>query len=796
MPAVPEAVVPLEHPERGSVGTLVLRVPPRRDHDTDPPPLRDEGESPGRDASLPPVQLLEGAEYLYEVTLREEPGGPLTMEPVEHFDPDTEEELSGRLRPGLHTGLLRLRVTTRGRLVGRARVEVRSSKLRYRDHYRWMLGDLARDLSELVMQRFAPSRQRFEIDVTAGARTLYQRFAFLQSLLESEVFDGAIQQVLRRPYRTWTEEEERRPPGRGAPAGSGVARQLAGPGPRTRAGRLEEALGMETVPRTLRVERTEETRDNVPNRFVRFAFERWRDVVTQIRELLARERTSGPVDRGLRECRALLDRLDAVLARELFRSCGRLQSFPASNQVLHKREGYRDVFRAYIQFEAAAQLTWQGGEDVYGAGQRDVATLYEYWVFYALGREISALCDEPFAFADLIEPSDGGMTLRLRRDRSRVLSGVVHRLGRDLDVDLWFNRTFSRWSDRWESWTTRMRPDLSLRIRPSDPDAAFFHDEVWLHFDAKYRLDRLEDALGEDDTGEAAEDDVSAGEADGDADDGDVVAADAGAGPEDGDEGRAEAKRSDLLRMHAYRDAIRRSSGAYVVYPGTDPGGYEKYHEILPGLGAFPLRPASPSGGPPEGASDVRTFIDEVLDQVALQTSQHERARYWTDRSYRAGAVPGAETRAAPFLEKPPADTPVLLGYVRSDAQHRWIHHTRLYNVRGDDRTGSVDVDSEELGTRYVVLYGRGCPRPEVWEIEGEARLLDREDMLRSGYPGPGGELYFCLPLGTRRAYPPLEEVGSDALAELHRGRGGHPPGAPMVLSWRELVEGVSDWGG
>ena len=50
-------------------------------------------------------------------------------------------------------------------------------------------------------------------------------------------------------------------------------------------------------------------------------------------------------------------------------------------------------------------------------------------------------------------------------------------------------------------------------------------------------------------------------------------------------------KRVDLLKMHAYRDAIRRSAGAYVLYPGTDEKNFKGFHELLPGLGAFPLRP-------------------------------------------------------------------------------------------------------------------------------------------------------------------------------------------------------------
>lgn len=787
MEARRELEVPLHHPDRGQTGILHLRLPPDEDHSGPRPLLVDTSNDPERAADVPTVQLLESEEYLYEIRLERDVSRRLTPRPENFFSADADDRSRGRLRPGLHTGELPVKVDAGGRTLGRARLEVRSRKLQYREHYRWMLGDLADGMAELVMQRFAPTRQRFELQEDLEAPTLYQRFAFLRSLVESQVFDGAIQQVVRRPYRTWIEEEERRRPGRGIPGGSDVARQIAGPGPRVDAGHLEDALGVETLPRSLRVRRTVETRDNIPNRFVRFALERWRDVVTRIRDLLAAAKSSGPVERGLRECDALRDRLDAALGREVFRACGALESFPAGNQVLQKREGYRDIFRAYVQFEAAARLSWSGGEDVYGAGQRDVATLFEYWAFYALGREISELCDEPFDLAELVEPTDGGLTLRLRKGKRQVLSGTVRRLGRTLDVELWFNRTFRSGSDvpeKRESWTRRMRPDLSVRVRPSGPDAAFFHEEVWLHFDAKYRLDRLEEALGEDDGSKGeGEESVGAGEA----------------------------KRADLLRMHAYRDAIRRSSGAYVLYPGTDSAVHREFHEVLPGLGAFPLRPVR--SGRPGGASTIRRFLDEVLDQVALQTSSHERARFWREESYDAdprrepGAgrrrsdpnsegedppipeTPRPRVRAASFLEEPPADARVLLGYVKSQDHYRWIRREGLYNLRGDDRTGSVDVGSEELGARWLVLYGRPPDLPEVRSVAGEPRVMDRGDMRERGYPSPGSELYFCLPAGPRRSYEPLEEKTLKEIEDFHQDRSGGPRGMPLVVTWKELVE-------
>lgn len=57
-----------------------------------------------------------------------------------------------------------------------------------------------------------------------------------------------------------------------------------------------------------------------------------------------------------------------------------------------------------------------------------------------------------------------------------------------------------------------------------------------------------------------------------------------------------------------------------MLYPGTDCVEHRQGYGILPGSGAFSLRLTR--GGPHEAAADVRHFVDEVVDQVALGTSE------------------------------------------------------------------------------------------------------------------------------------------------------------------------------
>src|SRR5207253_6232994 len=125
-----------------------------------------------------------------------------------------------------------------------------------------------------------------------------------------------------------------------------------------------------------------------------------------------------------------------------------------------------------------------------------------------------------------------------------------------------------------------MRPDCSLRLRP-DRTLGDGVDDVWVHFDAKYRVDRLTEIFGQ---GERAEESHT-----------------------EPTQSSSYAKRDDLLKMHAYRDAIRRSAGAYVLYPGDSDEQCTKFHELLPGLGAFGLRPAS--DGNSIGTESLTAFL-------------------------------------------------------------------------------------------------------------------------------------------------------------------------------------------
>lgn len=765
MTAASSVTVPLTNGCAAPSEVVRIRLLPNTTTTATPAPLLDLRSKLDRDATLEPIQLMEGVQYRYEILTGR--SGSITTDRPDIFEPDDECGRTGRLRPSLSTGKLPVTVFADRLCLGTFTVEVRSRKLNYLAEYRWMLRDIANVMTTIVMERFAATEQQFVVAEEQDSEALYQRFAFLRSILRDETLDAAFRRVLHAPYVSWTDNIDYRRPNQGMRGGAMAIRNIVRPGRRQRA-RQPLATDLSdwrsTLPYTIEAHHEEATVDNVPNRFLKFAISTWRDETAAVLNALRSEPTTAPVVRGITEVTETLSVLDDMLAADLFREVGRLEQFPSGNPVLLRRDGYRDIYKVFLQSGLAAQLSWTGGEDVYGAGQKNVAALYEFWAFLQLAEVLSRICGESFDMAQLVELQSGGLNVGLRRGKATVLSGTVSRHGRRIKLDLWFNKTFRNGGPATESWTRTMRPDCSLRLHVEDSAKADPENDVWVHFDAKYRIDTLRGIFNH-----SSADETDAAEA-------------------SSPMAETSAKREDLLKMHAYRDAIRRSAGAYVIYPGDSDEERREYHEILPGVGAFALRPAVADGE--VDLRQITQFLEDVITHIASQVTQYERSRYWQQRAFGSPVPLDRRVPVAHFVDRPPADTAVLLGYVKSATHQEWIERCGLYNLRADDRTGSVGIRSSELSAELVVLYGLSIETVSIWRVAGDAMVRTLSEMVTLGYPSPGGKAYFCLPLA---AIQPSAWQHRLTRVDVERVLGivepDAPVGAPMVVSWLDLTQ-------
>lgn len=747
-----EVALPVRAPSGAVVGCLHIACKPNEKIWHGKPLLTEDSDDPVE----APVQLIEEAEYLYWVT---EITGDLTLGPWPIFDASRAGGSEGRLKPGRFTGTVTAEVRQDGVLIGTADFEVRPRKLHYRTEYRAMLNRIAEEGAEALQASFAPATLRaFDVHSAGEARSLYQRFAFVHSFVSSPDFEAALETVLRRPHQEYRLTHEETTGGAGLRADRHLVRQLLAPGPRQALAGGRTIAGLSSLPtRLVRVEHIE-TYDTRPNQFVKFALEHWRNVAETVQAALSRE-VGRAGARGQREAEELATMLDDALRSALFAEVGVLESLPSSSTVLQGRAGYRDIYRAFLRSEAAARLAWAGGADVFSAGQRDVALLYEYWCFIEFVRIIQELPSIDVAVQDLFRTSDGNqLELVLSRGEDSVVRGQGSRRGRPVELELWFNRQFVRGDGPDSTWSVGMRPDSSLCVRVGDPGGMA---TAWLHFDAKYRLNQSEPVFGES-AGEAA-----------------LI------------RGTTSALTEDLAKMHSYRDAIRRSAGAFVLYPGLGDAQAprRKYrHEVLPGLGAFVLRPGSDGRAIEAGAQALRDFIEDVIDHLSAAGTDFGRAQYWTAKTYDER---GGRRITSPPMGQPAADTTVLLGFVHGPAHRRWVLANRLYNLRADERRGSVQFNSPELAADLVLLYDEEGAELSLFPTTGAFEIRTGDQLTELGYRSPGGGLYCCLRLGDEMPVQPAV-TSSDAVRHLAMSRNaGGAKGAPVLVRWLD-VAGIS----
>ncbi|MBK9446138.1 MAG: DUF2357 domain-containing protein [Betaproteobacteria bacterium] len=693
----------------------------------DPAIAREEGEEP--------VQLVESARYEYEFEgagfrLDAADGEPGRLIEASRLQGRTH---SGFLTPGLNTGRLGLVVRNEaGALLGTAAVEVRSRKLDYRADYRLMLEDITERCIDLLMDVRAPAALRAAPDPGNNPKTMAQRFAFLKALLGSPQFQNALHRVASHPHQRWEPEETTIYTRRGFRPSARSLRELARAPRRVPLPSCHPlSASVPSLPERIPLYRNVQTEDTPENRFIKFALQSFSGFLSLMQQRL--DKCSAMDTRLRAELGALNNQLAVALNAEVFRGVSPPDMLPLGSPVLQRKEGYREIYQAWLRFDMAARLVWKGGDDVYQAGQRDIATLYEYWVFFKLLETVTSVfkLDKP-AVEQLMQPTADGFGLMLKSGEQLGFEGVTFTGARPLRARFSYNRSFVRTATRAAagSWTERMRPDYTLSLWPADfleQEAEAQELMVHVHFDAKYRIDSIEQLFGLDD-GKMDETGVLVDLAD-----------------EKREQRLGRYKRADLLKMHAYRDAIRRTQGAYVLYPGDLSRRWQGFHEILPGLGAFPMKPGS-------GDATLAQFIRDLVMHACDRATARERQSY---HLYQTQEAPVLYEVLHNFPEKdvghrrvpPLAETHVLIGWYKDKAHLDWVLNSKLYNFRMDVERGSLRLKPEVSGAAYLLLHShRGATSPILFRVSKDGpRVLSREALRAKAYPGEPSRPFYLV---------------------------------------------------
>lgn len=730
-------------------------------------------------------QLKEGCFYDYEFTSND-----YSFQPSNFIQPHVRKKWSGRIAPNIYVGTLTLEIYKKDveQCVYRINLEVQSIKSEYRSDYRLMLESITERCAELIMQIDSPVTQHIQPNFEAGSKTLYQRFSFVKSLIDSREFEEAVLKIITSPTTKWETESHKRDIRNMRKFGRNDIQQLVSRSNRTTLPKdhvLSKQYDINSVPLSIESVRKTESTDTSENRFIKHALQEFLFFCERCRDIFAQERQ---YSRSEKEAKGLSDKLSKLLNQSFFKDISRPDSLQLNSPVLQRKSGYREVLNAWMKFDLAAKLIWEGGENVYDAGKKDIASLYEYWLFFTLLDLLKEVFNiKPKEIHQLIQFDKHKLSLNLKQGTAIAMKGVYESPSRKLNIRFSYNRSFGggRTYPHGGSYTTTLRPDYTLSIWPVEIEDRKLDEKeaeekeliTHIHFDAKYKSNFYKlittsktDELTDDENIQLIKE-------------------------EEEENQKGTFKNQDLLKMHAYKDAIRRTGGAYVLYPGigkNEP--LRGFHELIPGLGAFVIKPNKSD----KEKAALKEFILKVIDNFIDRASQreHTASKVYdihknpkTDKDILNSPVP----EYIDGVKMIPDETFVLVGYYKDAVHLKWIDDQKLYNVRTGSRRGSLRLSQKETGAKYLLLHTIGeTTTAKLFKLGSKgARIFSKDDMLLKSYTNPGQDFYLVYDISSE-----IEKEFKNVrwnISQLKGYSGARNSAIPFAVTLTELMTVIVD---
>lgn len=672
--------------------------------------------------------------------------------------------------------------------------EVAPEKISYEDDYVDLTESLAQICSELLIEYSGSTSNTFS-QSDDESKSVLEQFIFLRQFCYSQNLLSVFELIKRNPDRLLNEEQDLKPIGAGRPSN----KFYTNPFSYSRGWqRFQESNGGSYyLPQQVAIVQKQDTLDTHANRFIKYALNRFDDICVELIGILKEKETTRLVECYF-EARSIHSMINEVLNDSFFDDISELEVMPQNNQVLQKREGYSQIFQAYSMIDFALQLNWKGKDEVYDGESKNVALLYEYWLFFELYKIVSSIegCERINCSKDnFLVANDKGITISLEEGKLSIQSFIIERLG--LKVNLYYNRTFSREdfkTTRYEgSYSRPFRPDYTLAIFPSyfgnsfdngEREAIYDGSVSYIHFDAKYRVTDLSTLIG-DTTASEIEEELN---------------------EEKVYEVINTYKRGDLLKMHTYNDAIRRTIGSYVLYPGNvdDKGtSFGLYDELLPGVGAFAIRPSIDA----VGENELKNFITDLLESKSSINSRLNRMKHYMELVIKEPSINVKNVQT----NNNGKDSECVVGYIRSGSDETYYEFLKshCFLEEGKDfifyfyaiKNGNVYSHHKNIfNAEYFCFYKNDIESTESYQIEPvfcnilSNELVSKDELVKrlnemgfmTTVDNHTADYYYVLNVRVQERLREGKEIGAKELNALN-GNDTFSPHSPKVVLWTNL---------
>lgn len=254
-----------------------------------------------------------------------------------------------------------------------------------------------------------------------------------------------------------------------------------------------------------------------------------------------------------------------------WREIGLMRLVPSNSPVLQRKEGYRQLFSLYSLLQLLTRYDLPCFDFDHLLESKDTATLFEYWCFFLIKDLLDDLFGKPQHFQ--LANNDPHNKKLVKGISLEYPNGLSFRFNYGYSLSGGLTSTdHSMVGYQWgDSYSHSLCPDFSLH----------YQDSI-LILDAKYKGDR-EGFYGE--TGSSTIESW---------------------------------KQEDIIKMHAYRDAIVDAVGAFILYPGFKTVFYPTFGttQCCQGVGALALRPSCDAQPEGAGLETLRILIRDFISNL------------------------------------------------------------------------------------------------------------------------------------------------------------------------------------
>jgi predicted component of viral defense system (DUF524 family) len=639
----------------------------------------------------------------------------------------------------------------------RINFEIIPDKIDYETDYKKMTDDINAKISQLLLNDSAPVSLHFG-EGEEYKKSLLEQFIIIKHFInEGNVF-GYIQSIKFNPHQKLKKDAEWMP--------SHLAtfdNYFKNPVKYSR-----DCSSKNKIPNEIYSIRKYVSFDTAPNQFIKFVLNDFYNVCLTIKEIYSEPKINSGI--LFSEVEKVLETIGHLLMDPFFKEISTLKRIPFDNQTLQKRFGYKEILNIWLISQLALKVKWEGRENSFSASTRNVAELYEYWLYFKILEILEA---EPINLKPIeidsknavIRYTDKGMLINLSEGKESLMAFNFYNGQLNLRIHFYYNRTFSKRKiynsesslnevNGINSYSAPFRPDYSLVIFPNEysnestiesmENTASNNGRIaYLHFDAKYRVDKIKKAWGTEVDNEGNflnNEELSSKVTD-------------------------TFKRGDLYKMHTYNDAIKRTIGSYVLYPGDnneDKIGdkYRAYHEILPGVGAFALKPGIDT-------SDISNFIKDCLLIQASKFSQLYKMQHKIHEIVKEEPFDFKKYSVNELIKKqntPPSEIIIALGYQKKNDLGDITNSSNFYfhAIKQNNRVKKFPHEIYQAKQLFIYTGSRnGQKKFAGYYAEIESIELMHKSLIK-GKEKSSTEFYFSVKLNN--TFQRIEELNEKPL--------------------------------